>query len=223
MPRHYKKKRKGKKLTLSKVNKKINNLLTQVEKKSYHSYQNYTAVTSTPTISDCGLSSITESSTSFGRVGQKIQLKSIQMKGQMEIGQGTSSSTNDNVNQIRLLLVKYDTHPTVNLTLSDILNTDVSTATPEIVMSALYQKHPEFKYRVLYDKVHTLYWHNSSGTTGGAPTIKRFTINRKLNFPVNYDGSTLSGQSLALIAVSDSSVITHPVMCYDMRINYTDL
>ena len=121
------------------------------------------------------------------------------MKGQMEIGQGTSSATNDNVNQIRLLLIKYDTHPTVSLTLSDILNVDVTTAPTELVMSALYKKHPEFRYRVIYDKVHTLYWHNSCGTTGGAPTIKRFTINRKLNFPVNYEGTTLSGQSLALM------------------------
>lgn len=219
------KKRTRTKLTLSKVNKKLNNLIGSVEQKQVMQNYEKVSMTTTPTYYAFNIPNITQGPGELQeRVGDKILLKKIQVKMQLQIGENLTTSLNDNYNQCRIILILYQTQQGVHPTMDDILNEQSTSGAPILVMNSLYKKSPKFKYRVLYDKVHNLYWRNSSGATGGAVSIKNINIVRKLNQEIHYDGAAVpAGWVPALLVASDSAAVQHPYLSYCSRITYTDI
>lgn len=221
-----KKGKKRGKLTLSKINKKVNSLLSTVESKDMVTSYESDNITTTPTSYNFDIPLIPQGTGESDRIGEKINLTKLQAKIQLQIGDNAVSSLNDNYNQMRLILILYQTQSSTGdvPTMDDILEVSSITGYPQLVMNSLYKKNPKFKYRKLYDKVHNLYWRNSSGATGGAPQIKQISITRKLNHEIHFAGVSLpTGWVPLLLVASDSAAIQHPLFSMNARISFTDL
>lgn len=222
-----KRKRNNKKLTLSKVNKKINALLGSVEiKQILYAAQSHSTST-TPIAYDLNIPALGQGVNQDQRVGDKITLTKLQAKIQLQMGQSTITPQ-DNYNQVRLMVVLYSTQTGNHITMDDILQTPSTLGNPIMTMNSLYRKNPQFKYRVLYDKLHNLYWTNNSGGGGalsGAPKIKNINIVRKLSNEITYDGplGLPAGWLPTILIASDSAVSVHPEFSMNTRISFKDL
>lgn len=218
-----KRKNKRSKLTLAKVNKKVNSLMDAVEIKHTSSTLDVN-VTNTPLNLDLNVPNIIEGTSQEERVGQKIVITKIQLKGQIQmVYSSLTPSLNDAYNQCRFILIMYQSTAGSSPVMDDILE-QPGTAGSKFVMNSLYKKNPKFKYRVLYDKVHNLYWRNASGYVGGCPNIKNLNITRKLNHEVHYSTTGLiTGWIPLLMIVSDSGALNHPQFAYTSRISYKDI
>jgi len=215
------KRKNNRKLTLSKVNKKLNNLIGSVEiKQCLSAYQ--TSVTQTPIFYDFNIPTIAQGTGEQERVGEKIHLTKLQTKIQLQIG-NSGISPNDSHNQVRLMVILYQAIQGAHPTMDDIMQSP-STGNSIMFMNSLYKKNPAFKYRVLYDKLHNLYWTNNSGATGGAPKVKNINIVRKINQEIHFDGQALpTGWLPCLLIASDSGAATHPEFSFNARLSYKDL
>lgn len=221
-----KKNNKRSKLTLSKVNKKLNNLIGSVETKQVLQNNDMSSMYTTPSYYDFNVPTITQGTHELGeRVGDKILLTKLQCKIQLQIGENLTTSLNDNYNQCRLIMILYQTQQGVHPTMDDILQEPSTAGKPVLVMNSLYKKNPKFKYRVLYDKIHNLYWRNSSGATGGAVNIKNINIVRRLNQEIHFSGAAAlpTGWVPALLVASDSAAVQHPLISYCSRVSYKDI
>lgn len=228
MPAKKSKSKKRAKLTLSKINKKVNSLLNQVEKKYLELSHAYSSVTTSGNTHDGKLivDGIAVGNNRAERIGEKIHLDTLQIRGQFRIGNGVA---NDAYNQIRMLvlMVKYDVH-TADPTIDELLNPGPSVpgVSTEQVIQGLYRKNPDYQYKVLYDKVHTCYWRNASGLGAGqgSPQLIQFNIRRKLNEDIHYtDAGIPIGYLPYLIMISDSGAVTHPEISYNTRLTWSDL
>ena len=95
-------------------------------------------------------------------------------------------------------------------------------------MTSFYKRESDYKFNILHDHVYDVYWRNASGYSpsvgsGGAPQLRSFEINKKLkDLTIRYNTSNNPLTNLLMIVVSDSSVATHPEICYSTRLYYTD-
>lgn len=209
---------------LKKEVSKISKMLKQnVEKKSYTHAQSWTDVDVNGFEFQC-FDGISQGSADTQRVGNKITAKSLRISYQCKIG-NASLTPNDGYNQMRVLLVSYTTDdPTTPAPIDEILqNHDL--VNPENIMVSPYKLDSVYKYTVLYDKVHNLYWGNASGYTGGgAERIARGLISLNLKDKlITVDGGNNNLEKAQLIFVSDSGASTHPQMCFSSRLRYIDM
>lgn len=210
------------KTTIAKVNKKVNRLINKQEKKFIDTIVTYSPVTTTASHNNLSIPSIAEGSTANEREGQKITLKSIQIKGQMEVGYGTNP---DNFNQMRIILVKYMTHGSTPIPMNQILQQyDPATYASETQMQSVYRKNSTFRYKVLYDKVHLLTYRlaEASGTHTYVPI--QFRINCKVkNGDLHYsDVGNPTGWAYSLLYFSDSGAVSNPHISFVSRVTFVD-
>jgi hypothetical protein len=170
----------------------------------------YGAVTAGGYIFDLGIQLIGVGSGFFQRIGEQIELKNLNIKG--EIGM-QSGLTVDAFNKVRLIFF-YWIPGSVSIPLvSDVLyNTVVGGAE----VNAQYNLGKKGSLRVLRD---TNYMVSSAGQMG-----KNFETNIPLRNRIRYDGSSalVTTNSLYMLAISDSNVSPHPIVNMCMRVSFTD-
>ena len=214
--------RRRKKLTVAKVNRKVNRLLGKQEKKYADTTLTYTGVDSSGSVNLLNIPNIIEGVGDTDRIGQKITLKSINIKGQLTVGHGL---TPDNFNQLRIMLVKYQTHGSTTPPISAILQYhDPAVYTDEIQMNSLYKKNSTFKFKILYDKVHLLGYKLAAANNTHTFTPKRFKISHKVtNGDLHYtDVANPTGWTYALMYFSDSSAVNNPSISFVSRVTFVD-
>lgn len=214
---------------VNKLSKDVKQLKSAIEKKSFDHSSPWQATTSSPSYIGLGPMDILEGTGPNERVGNKITAKSISVNMQLRIGDGLGTTFNDAYNQVRVIILKYNTdQPNNTPDLNDILQIDGSTSVEE-TMIAHYKRDSDVKFNILHDKVYDLYWRNASGYqpavgSGGAPQLRQFSFSKKLNDKtIRYNASNEPLTNLLMMVVSDSGATTNPEICYTTRFYYTDL
>lgn len=187
------------------------------------------------TIQDAGT---TPFSAGTVRLGDKITLKSISIRGEVQslfTGQG------DTNNRVRLILVRFPEYiaGTTAATLTSQVLQQYATTTPTPFpsnLSSIYSSYkntidqnnsaPMVKYEILHDQV-ILLTNIANAPNGYSPWGKKFSITHrfKKGLVVQY-GKPLSTMpelnNVVLIALSDSSVAPHPSINFVSRFKYMD-
>lgn len=140
------------------------------------------------------------------RIGQKIRLRSIQIKGTIRCDPSTPVAST-----VRFLLVRYP--KTGPLPLTSLLS---NTTQPNAVNSMLTTTYRE-QFQVLYDKCVVL---NPYGNEE-----RHVNIFKKCNFPVDYifSGSTVTNGEIYLFIFSNFDGSNAPKCDLVSRVRYTDL
>lgn len=184
------------------------------------------------------------------RLGDKITLKSISIKGEITVGFGVAGDTD---NRMRILLVHFPEY-TQGLSNTVLIQKVLqmydggATGSPIPAYAAQYSPYknvitiqntvPMDKYRVLYDKQFNLFNNlqaqapatTPSGVSGASGKENwRHNFSIKVKFPkglVCHYSKPLSDipdlNNIMLMAVSDSSLPNHPVIRFCSRIKYLD-
>ena len=214
--------RRRKKLTIAKVNKKVNRLLNKQERKYIDSTLTYTGVDNVGSVHLLNINNILEGVGDNDRIAQKLTLKSLQIKGQMTVGYGL---TPDNFNQMRIMLIKYKTNGSTTPPISAVLQYhDPTVYTDELQMNSLYKKNSPFKFKIIYDKVHLLGYKLASANNTHTYTPKRFMITHKItDGDLHYtDSANPTGWTYALMYFSDSSAVNNPSISFVSRVTFVD-
>lgn len=182
------------------------------------------------------------------RIGNKITVKSIHFRGNLEVAQSIPVIPTETDNQIRLLAVLFPDWDSSNtLTSAQILKQVIqqydasatgSALSPYTAMYSPYKarvdttnNQPMVKYKVLYDKKFDLFNNRQATNANGAYSKQnwRLDYNIKLKFPkglvVQYDKPLSvepSINNVVLMAVSDSSAPPHPGIRVVSRMKYMD-
>ena len=177
------------------------------------------------------------------RLGDKITLKSLSIKGEVR-GSFSASSAAEPDNRVRLMLVRFPEYTpgttAATLTSQVLQQYPTSTLTPyPSNLSTIYSSYKNtldqnnsaqlVKYQVLYDRVHALSNPLSAADVVNSrqPWMREFTIKHrfKKGLVVQY-GKPLDTQpmlnNIVLIAISDSSVAPHPQINFVSRFKYMD-
>lgn len=177
------------------------------------------------------------------RLGDKITLLSLDIKG--EIRAPPVSSATDVINKVRLLLVRFkeDDNQTPAELMSSVLQHYLSNAgTPVSFEATMYSPYKNVidnyntqdlvRYEVLYDKLFYLQQLSSgsvpvSGQNNQNSYLHKFRIKKRwkkgLVCQYNKQLDTRPAlNSIILMAVSDSVVPSHPTIAYASRFKYMD-
>jgi len=180
--------------------------------------------------------------TTFGdntRIGDKITLKSLSIRGEVRGAQG---ATNEKDSRVRILLVRfpqYTAGTTAAVLTSQVLQQyPTTTGSYPSNLSTIYSSYKNridqyntaeiVKYEVLYDKVCLLNNPNLIEQGAGQQNWRiKFNINHKFKRGlVCQYGKNLSNEpelnNIVLIMVSDSSVPVHPDTNFVSRFKYMD-
>ena len=207
--------------SISKLRKDVTSLKNQVERKSVDHVLHWTALPSTLSVQDFN-DTISQGTANNQRVGNKITAKSLQIKAQFKIG-NSSITANDSYNQVRMIIIRYETDDPSSTPLIDDILEHTDTNSPEELMCSMYKRDSNYRFNVLYDKVHNLYWGNNSGGSGGGPRLK--IVNFKHNCKdrsIRFNSSGNPTTKYTALFISDSGVSTHPELCYNTRFYFTD-
>ncbi|AXH73609.1 MAG: coat protein [Cressdnaviricota sp.] len=227
MPRFFNKKRKyksrrprkKKSSTLAKTNRsKINKLISA--DKTFLDSQYSESITNTGSFINVGLTSIATGTGEGEKQGDKIVVKSLQMRLRFSV-LNSSLVDSDAFNNIRVILVQF---PQPNLTGSPVTATDVLEVSN---WNSFYKKRGNIQYKILMDK--KIYLDNQQ--LGGTPRWNSNTIHQRycdvnFRFPkgitVTYvpTQSTVIKNDLKLFVISDSAIPGHPTMDGYMRLNF---
>jgi len=182
------------------------------------------------------------------RIGNKITVKSIHFRGNLEVAQSIPVIPTETDNQIRLLAVLFPDYDSTNtLTPAQIVKQVLqqydggatgSPLAPYVPMYSPYKaridqtnSQPMVKYKVLYDKKFDLFNNRQATNANGAYSKQnwRLDYNIKLKFPkglvVTYDKPLdvePSINNIVLMAVSDSAAPPHPGIRVVSRMKYMD-
>lgn len=150
---------------------------------------------------------IAQGITVAGRVGDRIDLRSIEWRGQI-----TSA---DSHNFVRFALVQFRENSTAGApVIGDWLETVNNTLAP----TTLWNWDRRTEYRVLWDKTYYVDTGDDYALqfAGKIPSTK-------LKTSVHYDPGVNTGSNhVYLLIITDSAAVTHPSVSYDMRITYKD-
>lgn len=212
---------KAKRSAIAKLKKDVSVLKKSVERKCHDVHHDYVGISNGTTNYAIFNDTIPQGDTKQSRSGDKITAKSLLVKYQARIASGVN---NDHYNQIRVIIFKYITNtPTAIPSLPDILQYGDTGSSNEARMTSPYKTNSNYRFTILHDKVHNLYWGNSSGAAGGAPRLKSQDLRFDLkNASVRYDVSSNAKTGYMMLMVSDSGAITHPEMCWSARFYFTD-
>jgi len=175
------------------------------------------------------------------RLGDKITLKSISIRGEVQCMFGSTALADTN-NRVRLILVRFPEYVsgTTAATLTSQVLQQYATTTPTPFpsnLSSIYSSYkntidqnnsaPMVKYEILHDQTILLSNITSTACNGYSPWAKKFSITHrfKKGLVVQY-GKPLSTMpelnNVCLIALSDSSVAPHPSINFVSRFKYMD-
>lgn len=227
MPRFFNKKRKyksrrprkKKSSTLAKTNRsKINKLISA--DKTFLDSQYSESITNAGSFINVGLTSIATGTGEGEKQGDKIVVKSLQMRLRFSV-LNSSLVDSDAFNNLRVILVQF---PQPNLTGSPITATDILEVSN---WNSFYKKRGNIQYKILMDK--KIYLDNQQ--LGGTPRWQPITAHQRycdvnFKFPkgitVTYvpTQSTVIKNDLKLFVISDSAIPGHPTMDGYMRLNF---
>ena len=182
------------------------------------------------------------------RIGNKITVKSIHFRGNLEVAQSLPVIPTETDNQIRLLAVLFPDYDSSNtLTPAQIVKQVLqqydggATGSPLAPYTTMYSPYkaridninaqPMVKYKVLYDKKFDLFNNRQATNANGAYSKQnwRLDFNIKLKFKkglvCTYDkplSTEPSINNIVLMAVSDSAAPPHPAIRVVSRMKYMD-
>ncbi len=182
------------------------------------------------------------------RIGNKITVKSIHFRGNLEVAQSLPVIPTETDNQIRLLAVLFPDYDSTNtLTPAQIVKQVLqqydggATGSPLAPYTTMYSPYKAridninnqamVKYKVLYDKKFDLFNNRQATNANGAYSKQnwRLDFNIKLKFKkglvVTYDkplSTEPSINNVVLMAVSDSAAPPHPAIRVVSRMKYMD-
>jgi hypothetical protein len=214
----YRKSGKNRKLTLSKVNKKVNSLMVAEEKK-FMDVLHSGGVSTTTSVHPL-LDGLALGTTSQTRIGSVITGKSL--SGRFEITAG------DFTNQLRIFLLKSYVINDAAPTIGDILQYDDVNTFWEL-MTSPYKKNSNIKYSVLKNwriNIGGRITNNGDAAATSASQKKYITFNVNLRqTQLRYETDDTASQNqynYFLMAVSDSGAANHPTLNGISRLTYTD-
>lgn len=197
----------------------VRRLKKQVNKDIEHRWQddityNFQIPAAGGTVEDLGLELI---STTAGpglnndRLGNKITLKSIYIKGQLIVA--------DPRNFVRILLVQTISLDQI-VVASDILQPDATSTNPTLYSP--YRKESRIKYKVLHDKFYKLQT-QAAGATYPAVLNIDMSAKWKAGLTITYN-SPAAGvpiyNNVYIVAISDSVATAHPSFRGSKRLNW---
>lgn len=170
------------------------------------------------------------------RLGDKITLKSLRIKGELQTPLGTGA---ENDSRVRLLLVKFPEWDGQN---AAVATSQVLQHYPNVVGAGTSTYAVQYgpyknvidtannaslvKYQVLYDKQFNM---NSQPTGANSQNAWRYKFSIKKMFKkglvIQYDQALERDpaiNNIVLIAISDSSVTPHPTINFSSRFKYMD-
>lgn len=179
-----------------------------------------TAVGTAGVVAQQSLNIVPQDDTQSGRIGRKIVVKRLQLRGQILLPATTTAA--NTADRMRILVIQdcqaNGSSPSIGtLMASSDINSYLDLANSS-------------RYRVLSDKMYTLV-----ATAAGAPTgtpsfgavLKSFTIYKKVNIPIEYDSSastgaitTIRSNNIAVVAFTQNNLAT---LGFTARIRYTDM
>lgn len=170
----------------------------------------YGAVTAGGYIFNMGLSGMAQGVNVSNRIGQQIELKRLQIKG--EIGM-QSGLTVDAFNKVRLIAFYWKPGDTSIPLVSDILyNAIVGGAE----VNSQYNLGRKDTYQIIWDQSFMV----SSAGQMGKSLSKTLVLKKSLRYVTS--GNILNSDTLYILAISDSNVSPHPIVDLCFRVLYTD-
>lgn len=156
------------------------------ELKFFDTVEPASAVAIAGSIINASLNIVPQDDTQSGRIGRKIVIKKIQMRGQLLLPATTVAA--DTSDKIRIVMV-LDSQ-------TNGAAVAVATITETADINSYLNMANSSRFRVLYDKFHTL-----TASAGGAPTatpsfgavLKHYAFFKKCNIPIEYDASAATG------------------------------
>lgn len=155
------------------------------------------------------------------RVGRKITVKGLYLKGKITLP--TSTNLLDSDQRIRLMIY-IDTQHNGAAT-----GPNLASLLQASDIDAFYNLDETGRYKYIYDKVHTLNQTGSgNGTTSAAYTICRnFKINLPMDCMIQYSGSTgaitgITNNNIGMHAVCDNIISVAPTIEWHSRLRYID-
>jgi len=161
------------------------------------------------------LVAIPQNDTESGRVGRRVVIRSIHLRGNVRIDStGTAAAGAD---QCRLILVQ------------DKQANGAAFAVTDVLASADYRSHKNLdnvsRFRILMDKQISL---NATASFSAATVEHQYTLNQymKCYIPMDYDASAATGaittqksNSVALLMISENA---NAIVSYIARVRYSD-
>ena len=191
------------------------NLVRTAEKKYVYSSTSG-AVSSSGTVSS-DLVTIPQGDTDNQRNGDQVDIRSLRIGYKIAI----DGATPDSYNQLRIMIVQVkDSLYVPAFTAGTSVLHDSNN--PQALFSP-YSHDNRYRFRVLYDKTHTVVL----GSNGDGPTpaiIRKANIRRFWRRRIQFGGggSTPNVGSIFMMAISDSGVISHPTLYFSYKLNYSD-
>lgn len=153
---------------------------------------------------------------SAARIGNSVTLMRTQVKFNFDVAVGS-----ENYNKVRLIVAQSQ-DGTQTLGLSDILQYSSYTADGDLVFNSPYttKTSTNKRYTILMDKVFELNLNHKASRQ--ITFVKRYGKTGKV---VNWDGNSGSSPvdfKTTILAISDSTVATHPTFEYSLRHTYKD-
>lgn len=192
------------------------------------------------TLQDAGSTTFTSGTV---RLGDKITLKNLRIKGEIRAPFSASSAAEPD-SRVRLLLVRFPEYTsgiTAAALTSQILQQypTVSPSPYPSNLSTIYSQYknvidqnnsqPIVRYQILYDKMHALSNPLAAAdvVNASAPWCRKFDIKHtfKKGLVVQYNKplDTMPAlNNIVLVAISDSSVAPHPQINFVSRFKYMD-
>ncbi len=176
-------------------------------------YKAHTVVAQTSDITDTAsataLTNLVQGDTTTTRDGSQVKFTSLRFGYVLKANTSATRAT------VRLMLVHDKQTNEAQATATDVLQD----STPIDAITSAYNIDNVSRFRILYDKVHTL-------VIAGDTSVVHRTIHKKLNLKVRYDGNAgdvtdLTQDSIFLIMVSDT-VTNDPNISFQIRLRYLD-
>ena len=177
----------------------------------------------TPAVDYLGLLDIGAGDEHYQRQGNKISLKSFNLKGLL------FNSATDAYNKTRILIVQIRSlaylAPTLgDIQIQEILEPDLTDPTsPTTSIFSHYKKNSKYKYKIIYDKLF-----QTQQVAAGSTRVNNIMFNIRHTFktplPVHYQSSSpdIPVQNMVcMFLLSDSTVAPHPVATWNTRITWT--
>lgn len=189
----------------------VQKIVRKEQETKYHDLslasQPYLVAMASTTIVD--LCAISQGTQDIQRIGDKIRLRSLDMRVQILCA--------DSTNVVRFIIFQW--HPNTTITATDPQGSQIIADTATYPFLSNYVHDYQNQFIVVYDKV----W-GSELTSDSANRVMHIRPSLKyVRKQVNYTGATTSGSDkLYLLMVSDSGSATHPSVKVQARIRYDD-
>jgi hypothetical protein len=201
-------------------------LSSQLETKQKTFGVNAVAVTTAGTCYD--MTALVQDNTESGRVGDRVQLKSVDFRYTITVGATGLIAAADQFNTVRVIIFKWRENDAVDSpTTAKLL--DVIAGYPTSIL--LPNRNLEHQYKVYYDKTHVVYntplWNGAAVAwyhgVGGTMCTDNHHISGPLGFiefepPAGFQGEG----NLYLFVGSDSAFAPNPTITCLANIRYTD-